>query len=99
MVKLLLKKGANVMAECRSGMTPLSLAAANGHKEVVELLLGDVRINPDFRDVNGWTPLSAAALNGCEAVVTLLLADGRANPDSGDFSGRTPLSWAAGWRK
>jgi len=37
--KLLLEKGADVDSKASDGQTPLSLAAANGHEDVVKLLL------------------------------------------------------------
>ena len=63
---------------------------------MVKLLLKDVHINPDFKNINDWMPLSAAALNECKIVVMLLLANDCANLNSGDFSDQMSLSWAAG---
>ncbi|KAH8822041.1 hypothetical protein F5884DRAFT_894735 [Xylogone sp. PMI_703] len=38
--------------------TPLSLATANGHKEIVEILLTHGNVNPNSKDyIYGWTPL------------------------------------------
>jgi ankyrin repeat protein len=76
------------------GCTPLSRAAENGHKVVVELLLAQKSVNPDSKDGTDRTPLSWAAENGHDAVVELLPAQKSVNPDSEDWFGRTPLAHA-----
>ena len=78
-----------------SGFTPLTFAAAMGHDEVVEILLGREAINPDKLENDGGTPLLFAACNGHEGVVKMLLGREEVNPDRLDINGRTPLSWAA----
>ncbi|CEO58471.1 hypothetical protein PMG11_03195 [Penicillium brasilianum] len=87
-----LAEGANVQVQCQSetNLTPLPLAAWNGHDAVIQLLLATEGIEPDFRNPNGVTPLAFAAWNGHEAVVKLLLAT-RVEPDSKTSSGDTPL--------
>jgi ankyrin repeat protein len=75
--------------------TPLSWAAENGHKAVVQLLLAQDGIAPDSKDKWGVTPLSWAVTSGHEAVVKLLLATDGVDPGSKDAYGQTPLSRAA----
>ncbi|KAK4205463.1 ankyrin repeat-containing domain protein [Triangularia verruculosa] len=89
--------------------TPLSYAAERGYKDVVTLLLGNERVDPDAKDsALGWTPLWYAVAGGQVAVVKLLLEKGHnvvvkllldkagVDLDPKDFEfGRTPLSWAA----
>jgi len=80
----------------KSGRTPLSLAAGNGHEGIVRILLGREDVNPETLDTEyGQTPLSWAAKDGRERVVKLLLERKDVNPNSPSKSGRTPLSWAA----
>lgn len=57
------------------GRTPLVVAAANGHVEVVRLVLRR-GADPEKSDPNGGTPLFWAANNGHLAVVELLLDTG-----------------------
>ena len=55
--------------------TPLMAAAANGHREVAELLLAagaDVHV----RNIDGWTALTFAAAAGHAAIIELLLLHG-----------------------
>ncbi|KAL7785260.1 hypothetical protein V8C37DRAFT_419985 [Trichoderma ceciliae] len=77
------------------GQTPLWLAAANGHKIAVELLLGTGQVEVDIKDKYGRTPLSRAAANGHKGVVELLLGTGQVEVHSQDGDGNTPLSGAA----
>lgn len=75
------------------GMTPLLVAAYEGHHTVCELLL-EGEADVDACDNNGRTPLFAAASMGHSRVVSLLLFWGAA-VDNIDSDGRTVLSLAA----
>jgi hypothetical protein len=93
-VKLLLKKGADIEAmDSEYGRTPLSWAAWNGREAIVKLLL-EKGADVEAKDTYGQTPLWGAAANGREAIVKLLLEKG-ADVESKDGNGQTPLSWAA----
>jgi len=87
----------NPDSSSKSGRTPLSWAAENGHEGIVKLLLRRKDINPDTADtVYGRMPLLWAAKNGHEGIVRLLLERKDVNPDIPDTKlVRTPLSWAA----
>ncbi|KAK7228087.1 hypothetical protein V2G26_000257 [Clonostachys chloroleuca] len=87
---------ANRDIDCKDdrGRTPLSLAAARGHKRVVQLLLlrGDVDVNAT--DKEGRTPLSWAVAAGHKEVMELLLAHPGIDINLSDKLKRTPLMWA-----
>ena len=76
------------------GRTPL-VWAAEGHEEVVKILLGQEEVNPDEPDSYGQTPLSVAAEGGHEGVVKILLGRDEVNSDKLENGGWTPLSLAA----
>ena len=75
------------------GRTPLHIAAADGRKEVVELLLAH-GADVNARNGNGHTPLSSTAYPGCRDVAELLLTHG-ADVNAKDDVGETPLHNAA----
>lgn len=71
-VEALLAKGAEVN---RPGWTPLHYAAANGHNDIVQLLL-DKSAYIDAESPNKTTPLMMAARGGHIRTVKLLLDEG-----------------------
>lgn len=87
--------GADVRDE--NGMTPLMFAAAMGHTECVEMLLG-AGADVNARDHVGMSPLLYAALEGRMDALKLLLAKG-ADMQASTKSGWTALLLAVGHRK
>ena len=92
-----LDKGVDVNTKNNNGETSFYLAAAQGHKEIAQLLIDHgTRINE--KNGFGWTPSFVAVLNGHEEIVQLLIAfnlDVNEPPgDSGD-SERTLLHYSA----
>jgi ankyrin repeat protein len=82
--------------DSRSGNTPLSWAAQEGHLEVFKSLLMNKFISPDAANSSGRTPLSLAAENGHDAIVEILLDTSGIDLESKDDDwGKTPLAWAA----
>jgi ankyrin repeat protein len=79
------------------GQTPLHIAAAQCHTNLVALLLDKgAATNPKAK--GGATPLHLAAQEGCADAVTLLLAKG-AEVNARDDQGRTPLTRAKQWHR
>ncbi|RPB03808.1 hypothetical protein L873DRAFT_1800323, partial [Choiromyces venosus 120613-1] len=85
----------NVNQQDLSKLTPLLLAARNGHEGVVKILLERQDVNPNIGDRWNNTPLSSAAKSGHEGVVKILLERQDVNPNTENFWNNTPLSLAA----
>ncbi|KAI8667568.1 HET domain-containing protein [Fusarium sp. Ph1] len=90
-VKLLLSTEA-----IRPDASALSLAAQNGFRDIVDMLVADGRVEADHQDAKGRIPLSLAAEGAHEDVVEALLMNETVDPDCRDDEGRTPLSRATG---
>jgi ankyrin repeat protein len=73
--------------------TPLIVAAANNHKDVVELLLAN-HADVNAKDILGMTALIYAAGSDYKDTAELLLAN-KADSNLGDHSNLTPLFQAA----
>ena len=71
----LLQQGADVNAQDIDGLTPLSLAAGNGHTEVAQLLIQN-HADVNAKDNYGETPLIWAASSGHTEVAELLRSYG-----------------------
>ncbi|XP_059148480.1 ankyrin repeat and SAM domain-containing protein 1A-like isoform X4 [Physella acuta] len=69
---LLSLKCPNVNCADGSGETPLHLAALNGHREIVSILL-DCEASPTILDTQDCSPLHLAAWNGHTEICNLLL--------------------------
>lgn len=66
----------NVNHQDKNGRTPLLLAAAKGHKDIVKLLLKVDEIDITRQDKKGRTPLSRAEFKGHHDIVRILLIVG-----------------------
>ena len=64
--KVLITNGANVEMARDNGMTPLSVAAENGHVEVVKVLL-DFNASAESKDHSGETPRDKALRQNSDA--------------------------------
>lgn len=92
-VKLLLKKGADVNSEDEDGELPLILAIEKKNVELALLIL-DSGADLYVKDMGGSTPLHRAAALGMTPIVEALLKR-ELYPDEQDSSRRTALHWAA----
>ncbi|MBO4304424.1 MAG: ankyrin repeat domain-containing protein, partial [Lentisphaeria bacterium] len=84
---------AHASARMPDGVPLLHLAAANGRKEALELLLAK-GADPSARDPRGSTALHVAAGNDHAEIVELLLKKG-VSVDASGYYGRTALLEAA----
>jgi ankyrin repeat protein len=99
-VSTLLSAGADPNHRAANGHTAFTLAAANGHKKVLALLL-DTHAGVEWQrslqaqcDKQGRTALMLAALND-EVETARYLLDHYADLRQRDFAGRNALLWAA----
>ena len=93
-VRTLVKHKANVNARTDSGDTPLTLAAENGHDNVVHALLSDFQCLVDAKGQDGYTALHYSCSGGHVDIVRTLVKN-KANVNARTDSGDTPLTLAA----
>eukprot|EP01084_Bolivina_argentea_P309905 536096_1 len=72
-VKLLLQNGADPNSTSYQGVSPLNMAAEEGHLEVVRVLLSHSDTDIDYQDLEGVTPLYIACQQNDIEIVKLLL--------------------------
>jgi ankyrin repeat protein len=100
-VKQHLADSVDVDAKCWelfAGFTLLYLAAGEGHKEIVELLIAE-GADVHAKDKWGYTPLHSAAMHDHKEIAELLIAKGadvNVKIVSGPNQGSTPLDAANG---
>ena len=96
-IKELLKKGADLEAKDKDGLTALMVAVYNGRLEVVKYL-AECGADLEAKDKAGQTALIKAAINEQLDVVKCLMDNG-ADLDASDKHGKTALMKAASWGK
>lgn len=81
----------------KHNITPFALAAQEGNKEIIALLLKLPHIDTDQTSKDGRTPLSRAAHFGHSGVIKQLKRHGRLRSDHShkDNTNRNAFSWAA----
>jgi len=78
-----------------AGRTPLTYAAANGHEQVLKVLLDQTDAGINYSDKLGLTPLLWAACGDSEEVMRLLVERKDVNPSLTSKWGQTALHLAA----
>lgn len=99
-IKEILEKSANLIDIDRydpsNGNTPLLIAAANGHLDVVKFLIAkNANVLKKSNDENGYTILHFYAAQGDIETVDYLLDEAKMDINIKDSHGRTPLLIAA----
>jgi len=80
--------GLVTVREPSTGYTALHWAAKLGSSDIVKLVAGTQKLDPDTRSRGGYTPLMLAGQQGKVEVYNLLLTTYQANPDLRDYSGK-----------
>ncbi|XP_067125739.1 ankyrin repeat domain-containing protein SOWAHC-like [Centruroides vittatus] len=70
--------------------TSLHWAAKHGNADVIKLIAGTHRANPNVRSVSGYTPLHLAAMFCHEEIMEILIHSYGADPNMRDYSGKKP---------
>jgi ankyrin repeat protein len=89
----LLRKGCSVDAEDHDKMTPLAVAALDGHKDAVELLIQS-GADVNHQSKKRMSPLHFAVIGGNTNVLRVLLMHG-ANVKLKNLIGQTPADLAS----
>ena len=92
-LRLFLKRGANIDAQDGAGATALKIAAALGHRDACSLLIDELAVI-DIPAKDGWTPLISSIRNGHTAVTEILIRH-HASVNQQNGKQQTPLSVAA----
>ncbi len=92
-VDALIRRGADVKAATRYGVTPMGIAALNGNPAILRRLL-DAGADPNTATSGGETALMTAARTGRADVVTLLLERGAKVDPRDAVRAQTALMWA-----
>ena len=89
-MKLLVRKGANVNAINIEGRTALHLVSAEGYFKGAKFLIEN-GANVNAEDYNGWTALYLASSWGYDLKLIKLLIEKGANIEAKNCEGETPL--------
>ncbi|XP_046400808.1 uncharacterized protein LOC124166794 [Ischnura elegans] len=74
-------------------LTALHWAAKHGNEDIVKLIAGTYRVDPNVRSNGGYTPLHIATQFGHENVFNLLVKAYDGDPQLRDWSGRMPRQY------
>ena len=87
--------GADMTSRDTSGNACLHLAASNGHRSVVNFLVGECEADPNSKGSEAEAALHSASRNGHDEVVRDLLHAHRCDAFARDVTSHTPLHLAA----
>ena len=93
MLGMLFKYGARINRQNSKGYSALSNAVASNNHEVVKLLLNQIGIQVNLKDIHDVTPLIIACYYGYKIIAELLLNKG-ANVNVQEKHGLSPLHYA-----
>jgi len=84
----------NLNAYSIDGRTAISYAAAKGHCAIIEILLRETEVDPNYTSTSQTTPLMYAIQEGMTNTAKALLSDHRVTPTLQDKNGDTALHLA-----
>ena len=95
-VKLLVRESSCSVStkDQQNGVTPLHLASAKGHLEIVRFLVSCDPSLTDMADKHQRTALHYACQGGCQEVVKVLVEELKSKTDARDILGVTPCQVA-----
>lgn len=95
LVKLLINSGASLNIQNGNGLTPLTIAARNNDKDIVQSLLAETDIDLNIQSVRYGGPLQQAAVNSNFDILKMLVEAGADLNHSGAGYYGTPLQMAS----
>ena len=94
-VRVLVSCGVNIEAKDENNSAALFVAAVNGHKDVVSVLIDEFGCSPDSKGPGDQTPLHGACQLGLIDMVNSLINEYKCDRMARNKNGHTPLHLAA----
>ncbi|XP_035214666.1 ankyrin repeat domain-containing protein SOWAHC-like isoform X2 [Stegodyphus dumicola] len=93
LVRLLREEPKLAYVKDHNKFTALHWAAKHGNLDVIKLLAGTYKVDPNAR--TGYSAMHLAAMFGREEIMEVLINTYQADPSLRDYSGKRPLSYLA----